>query len=129
LEQAFQGVQVAPKDFLKNLPVIFTEAVVNYEEFAARIGVSTDAVKVALAEKPPEGYIAMPNGLVRKDKLEQIRKKIEEQLGRTGRLPLPAAIKIIETEGVADATKSLETLGYKIIWHGINAEKADITKP
>jgi hypothetical protein len=86
-------------------------------------------VKATLTEKPPEGYTAMPNGLVRKDKLEQIRKKIEEQLRRTGRLPLPDAIRIIETEGVADATKSLETLGYKIAWRGINAEKAEVTKP
>ncbi len=129
LEAAFQNVQATQTGFLKTLPVIFTEAVVNYEEFAARIGVSTEAVKATLTEKPPEGYTAMPNGLVRKDKLEQIRKKIEEQLSRTGRLPLPDAIRIIETEGVADATKSLETLGYKIAWCGINAEKAEVTKP
>ena len=129
LEKAFQGVQLTQKDFLKNLPVIFTEAVVNYEEFAARIGVSTDAVKAALAENPPGGYTVMPNGLVRKDKLEQIRKRIEEQLGPTGRLHLSDAIRIIETEGVSDVTKSLETFGYKIIWHGINPEKAEVTKP
>ena len=129
LEKAFLGVQSAQKDFLKNLPVTFTEAVVNYEEFAARIGVSTDAVKEALAEKPPEGYTVMPNGLVRKDKLEQIRKRIEEQLSLTGRLHLSDAIRLIETEGVSDAAKSLETFGYKIIWHGINAEKAEVTKP
>jgi predicted nuclease of restriction endonuclease-like RecB superfamily len=129
LEQAFQGVLLTQKDFLKNLPVTFTEAVVNYEEFAARIGVSIDAAKVALAEKPPEGYTVMPHGLVRKDKLEQIRKRIEEQLSLTGRLHLSDAIRIIETEGVSDATKSLETFGYKIIWHGINAEKAEVTKP
>jgi len=129
LEGAFQSVQATQTGFLKNLPVIFTEAVVNYEEFAARIGVSTEAVKVALTEKPPEGYTVMPSGLVRKDKLEQIRKEIEEQLSRTGRLPLPDAIRIIETEGVSDATKSLETLGYKIVWRGINAEKAEVTKP
>jgi hypothetical protein len=129
LEQAFQGVQLTQKDFLKNLPVIFTEAVVNYEEFASRIGVSTDAVKAALAEKPPEGYTVMPNGLVRKDKLEQIRKRIEEQLSLTGRLHLSDAVEIIEKEGVSDAAKSLETFGYKIIWHGINAEKAEVTKP
>jgi predicted nuclease of restriction endonuclease-like RecB superfamily len=129
LERAFQGIQAKQKDFLKNLPVIFTEAVVNYDEYASRIGVSTEAVKAALAEKPPEGYTVMPNGLVRKDKLEQIKKKIEEQLDLTGRLPLPHAIEIIESEGVADATKSLETLGYKILWRGINAEKAEVTKP
>lgn len=129
LEGALQNVHATQTGFLKNLPVIFTEPVVNYDEFAARIGVSTEAVKAALTEKPPEGYTMMPNSLVRKDKLEQISKKIEEQLSRTGRLPLPDAIRIIETEGVTDATKSLETLGYKIVWRGINAEKAEVTKP
>jgi predicted nuclease of restriction endonuclease-like RecB superfamily len=129
LEQAFQGVQLTQKDFLKNLPVIFTEAVVNYEEFATRIGVSTDAVKATLAEKPPEGYTVMPNGLVRKDKFEQIRKRIDEQFSLTGHLHLSEAIGIIEKEGVSDAAKFLETFGYKIIWHGISAEKAEVTKP
>jgi len=71
----------------------------------------------------------MPNGLVRKDKLEQIRKRIEEKLGLTGRLHLSDAIRIIETEGVSDAAKSLETFGYRIIWHGINYEEAEVTKP
>ena len=129
LEQALQGVRVTQRNFLKELSVTFTEEVVEYEEFARRIGVSTEAVKAALTEKPPEGYTVMPNGLVRKDKLEQMRKKIEEQLNLTGRLSLLNAIKIIESEGVADATKSLETLGYRIIWRGINAEKAEVTKP
>jgi predicted nuclease of restriction endonuclease-like RecB superfamily len=129
LEEAIKGVQATQTGFLKNLPVIFTEAVVSYEEFAARIGVSAEAVRAALAEKPPQGYAVMPNGLVRKDKLEQIRERIEEQLSRTGRLPLPEAMRIVETEGVVDATKSLETLGYKIVWRGINAEKAEVTKP
>jgi hypothetical protein len=129
LEQAFLVVQSTQENFLKTLPVTFTEAVVNYEEFAARIGVSTDVVKAALTEKPPEGYTAMPNGLVRKDKLEQIRKRIEEQLSLTGRLHLSDAIRLIETEGILDAAKSLETFGYKIIWHGIDIEKAEVTKP
>jgi hypothetical protein len=129
LERAFQNVQTTQTDLLKSLSVIFTEPFVNYEEFAARIGISTEAVKEALTEKPPEGYTAMSDGLVRKDKLEQIRRKIEEQLGPTGRLPLPDAIRIIETEGVADATKSLEALGYRINWHGIDAEKAEVAKP
>lgn len=129
LEQAFQGVLSTQKDFLKYLPVTFTETVVDYEEFAARIGVSTDAARAALAEKPPEGYAVMPNSLVRKDKLEQIRKRIEEQLSLTGRLHLPDVIRIIEKEGVPDAAMSLATFGYKVIWHGINAEEAEVTKP
>jgi hypothetical protein len=129
LEGAFQNVQTGQTELLKNLRVVFTEPVVDFGEFAGRIGVSTEAVREALTEKPPEGYSAMSDGLVRRDKLEEIRRKLEEQLGPTGRLPLPEAMRIIESEGVADATKSLETLGYKINWHGINAEKAEVAKP
>jgi hypothetical protein len=129
LEKAFRNLQTTQMGLLKSLPVVFTEPIVNYEEFAARIGVSMEAVREALAEKPPEGYTVMPNGLVRKDKLEQMRNTIEEQLSVTGRLPLLNAIRIIESEGVADVTKSLETLGYKIVWRGINAEKAEVVKP
>jgi hypothetical protein len=30
---------------------------------------------------------------------------------------------------VRDATRALEALGYKVVWHGINIEKAEIVKP
>jgi len=129
LEEAFRRVQAKQEDLLVGLPMIFTEPVVNYEEFAARIGVSVEAVRKALTEKAPTGYTVMGNCLVRKDKLEQIRKKIEEQTSRTGRLPLFVAVKIVETEGLEDAYGTIETLGYKIFWHGISTEKAEVIKP
>jgi predicted nuclease of restriction endonuclease-like RecB superfamily len=129
LKGAFQGIQAEQTGFLKSLPVIFTEPFVKFEEFAARIGVSTDAVRAALTEKPPQGYILMPNGLVKKDKLEQIGKKVEEQISGSGRLPLSEALKIAETEGIEDATSAMEALGYRILWHGISSEKAEVIKP
>jgi len=129
LEEAFRGIQMTQKGFVKDLPVIFTEPVVNYEEFAARIGVSVEAVKTALAEKPPQDYAVLPNSLVRKDKLEEIGKRIDAQISQTSRLPLTDAVKIIEAEGVPDATSALENLGYRIVWRGISAEKADVIKP
>jgi hypothetical protein len=128
LQDAFKQVYSKQTDFLKSLPVVFTEPFVDFKEFAARIGVSTEAVRSALTEKPPDSYIVLPNGLVRKDKLEQIRKKINEQIGRAGRIPLPEAARITEEEGV-DVTCAIEALGYKILWHGINTEKAEVVKP
>lgn len=129
LEQTIQGTHEIRKEFLKTLPVKFTEAVVDYEEFATLVGVPTESVKETLTERPPEGYTAMPNGLVRIDKLEQIRRRIDQHLIPTGNLTLPEAIRIIESEGVIDAAKSLEILGYKIVWHGINIERTEVTKP
>jgi predicted nuclease of restriction endonuclease-like RecB superfamily len=129
LKGAFQGIQAEQTVFLKNLPVIFTEPFVKFEEFASRIGVSVDAVRAALTEKTPPDYILLPNGLVKKDKLEQIGKKVVEQINRSGRLPLPESIRIAETEGVEDAISAMEALGYRIVWHGINTEKAEVIKP
>jgi hypothetical protein len=128
LEQAFREVKAKQTGFVKDLPVVFTEPVVNYEEFAARIGVSSEAVKAALKEKPPQGYTVMPNEAVRKDVLEQIQKKIEEQISQKGQPSFSEVIKAIETEGVKDATSALETLGYKVVWHGISSEKAEVIK-
>jgi hypothetical protein len=129
LEQAFEGVHTSQTSFVKNLPIIFMEPIVDYEEFAGRIGVSTEAVRTALTEKTPKDYVALPNSLVRKDKLELIGTKIKEQINPTGRLPLLEALKIIEDEGIQDATSVLEAFGYRITWHGISTEKAEIHKP
>jgi predicted nuclease of restriction endonuclease-like RecB superfamily len=128
LEQAFREVKAKQTGFVKDLPVVFTEPVVNYEEFAARIGVSSEAVKVALTEKPPQGYTMMPNEAVRKDVLDQIQKRIEEQMNQKGQLWLSETVKTIETEGVKDVTSALEALGYRVIWHGISSDKAEVAK-
>ena len=128
LQEAFREVYSKQTDFLKKLPVKLTEPFVEFEEFAARIGVSAEAARAALTEKPPDNYKVLANGLIRKDKLEQIRKRIDEQTGRSGRLPLLEAAKIIEEEGV-DVTSVIKAIGYKIIWHGINTEKAEVLKP
>ena len=129
LEQAFRQVKAKQTEFVKDFPVVFTEPVVNFEEFGARIGVSFEAVKAALTEKPPQDYTVMSKGLVRKDRLEQIRKTIEEQISLKGRLSLSEAVKTIEADGVEDATGALEALGYRINWHGIDVEKAEVVRP
>jgi len=128
LEQRFKEVKTKQVGFVKELPIVFTEPVVNYEEFAARIGVSAEAVKAALADRTPQGYTVMSNELVRKDVFEQVRKKIEEQISQKGQLWLSEAIRTVEEEGVKDVTSVLKTLGYKVVWHGINSEKAEIVK-
>jgi predicted nuclease of restriction endonuclease-like RecB superfamily/DNA-binding transcriptional regulator YhcF (GntR family) len=128
LERAFREVKTKQVILVKDLRAVFTEPVVSYGEFATRIGVSPEAVKVAFAEKPPEGYVVMSNGMVRKDVLEQIHKRMEEQMSQKRKFHLTEAIRTIEAEGVEDATGALETLGYKIIWHGINSEEAEVVK-
>jgi hypothetical protein len=128
LEQAFREVKARQTGFVKDLPLVFTEPIVSYEEFASRIGVSSEAVKAALTEKPPQGYTVMSSEAVRKDVLEHIQKTIEEQIGQKGQLHFSEAVKAIETEGVKDATSVLEALGYRVIWRGISSEKAEVVK-
>ena len=129
LEEAFRGVQTKQAGFIKDLHIVFTEPVINFEELATRIGVSAEAAKTALTENPPQDYLALPNSLVRKDVVEQIDRRIGDQIKQAGRLLFSEAAKIIETDGVHDATSVLENLGYKVVWHGINTEKAEVTKP
>ena len=129
LEEAFQQVKNKEMELLKNLPIKFSETVVNYEEFAGRIGVSIESVRKTLADKPPEGYIVLPNSLVKQEKLEEIGKMIDEELNRAGRLPLSKAAEIVRVTGVKNTSNVLKTLGYRIVWVGIDPEKAEVIKP
>jgi hypothetical protein len=114
-------------EFLKNLNVTFTEPIIKFEEFAKRTGVSTEAARAALTEKTPSNYTLLPDSLIRKDKLEQLKKKLDQQIAEKGKLSLTEATKIAQTEQV-DLTAAISTLGYKIIWRGINTENAEIVK-
>jgi predicted nuclease of restriction endonuclease-like RecB superfamily len=127
LKEAYKEVQTKQTELLRNLKVTFTEPIIKFEDFAARTGVSIEAVRTALTEKTPDNYKLLPDRLIRKDKLEEIRRKLDKQLAKTEKISLTKATKIAETEQV-DLTSLIETLGYKIIWHGIDTEKAEITK-
>lgn len=129
LEHAFREVKAKQTNLVRELPIVFTEPIVNFEELAMRIGVSSESVKAALNEKPPQGYVVMSNKMVRKDRLEQIGRTIDERIRQKGRISLSEAAQTIETEGVEDATGVLEALGYKINWHGISSENAEVVKP
>ncbi len=129
LEKFYQKVKENQIKFMKSLPVKFVEPVVDYKEFATRIGVSTEAARTVLTENPPEGYAVLPNNLIKKDKFNEIRKMIEEKMDRKGPTPLPEAAKIIEKEGIKDTSNILKALGYRILWRGIDPETAIVIKP
>ncbi len=112
--------------FLENLPIVFTEPVIEYDELAQRLGVSTEAVRTRITAKPPQGYVLLANSIVQEDKLQKIKEKIQKQTKQDSHLLLPQAIKIIEEEGVRDSSSALDILGFKVVWHGISAEKAEV---
>jgi predicted nuclease of restriction endonuclease-like RecB superfamily len=128
LQEAFQEKHLQQKTFLENLQMVFTEPFVEFEEFARRIGVSAEAARAVLTAKPHDDYVVLPNGLIRKTTLKQIRKGIDQQMPSSGRILLTEAAKIAEKEGIA-ITSIIDALGYKIVWHGINTEKAEVVKP
>ncbi|MDX1813465.1 MAG: DUF790 family protein, partial [Candidatus Bathyarchaeia archaeon] len=119
LKDAFREVQIQQTELLRSLNIKFTEPIIEFEDFAARTGVSIEAVRAALTEKTPDNYTLLPDRLIRKDKLQEIRTRLDQKLSKTGKILLTEAAKIAETEQV-DLTSAIETLGYKIIWHGIN---------
>lgn len=129
LEAAFEEVKTREIKLLENLPVKFTEPIVDFDEFAQRIGVSTEAVQTVLTDNPPFEYMATPKSLVSKEKLQQIQDKLNKALKQEvkGKLTLDQATLLIESEGLSDASVILSHLGYKITWHGISSQQAEVS--
>ena len=128
LEAKFEEVKSKEIKILQGLPIKFTEPVVAFGEFAARIGVSEEAARAFLTANAPSDYVAMADVLVSNEKLLQIGRRIKEAIGAAGKLSLKEAARIIEEEGVEDSANVLAKLGYRINWRGINSEQAEISK-
>ena len=128
LEAKFEEVKSKEIKILQGLSIKFTESVVAYGEFAARVGVSEEAARAFLNANVPSDYVAMPDVLVSNEKLLQIGKRIKEAVCATGKLSLNESSRIIEEEGVEDSANVLAKLGYRIKWRGINSEQAEISK-
>jgi hypothetical protein len=64
--------------------------------------------------------------LVSEEKLRQIHAAIDEALNQSGKLTLNQATQLIEATGINDGSCVLIHLGYKIAWHGISSEQAEI---
>ena len=55
-----------------------------------------------------------------------MRQKLDQKLEGNRRLALAEAAEIAQTEGI-EITSALQTLGYKVIWHGLNAQNAEVS--
>jgi hypothetical protein len=128
LETKFEEVKSKEIKLLEGLSIRFTEPVVVFREFAARIGVSAEAARAFLAVSTPSGYVALADILVSNERLLQIGDRIRVAISQSGKLALKEAAKIIEEEGVDDSSNVLAALGYKIRWRGIDSEQAEVSK-
>jgi predicted nuclease of restriction endonuclease-like RecB superfamily len=127
LKNSYKETHAKQLEFLKNLIINFTESLVYFEEFATRIGVSTEAAREVIIQNPPENYIVWSKGLIKKEKVKQIKQKIDEKMKTKQKLPLVVVISLLNDEGI-DATSVLNSFGYKIIWRGLDLEKAEVVR-
>ena len=127
LKNAHKETYVKQLDFLKNLTINFTEPIVDFEEFATRIGISVEATREVITQNPPENYIIWSKGLLKKEKAEQIKQKIDKKMKPKKILPLGIVIALLAEEGI-DTTSIINSIGYKIIWHGLDLKKAEVVK-
>jgi predicted nuclease of restriction endonuclease-like RecB superfamily len=127
LKNAHKETHNKQQNFLKNLKMNFTEPIVDFEEFAARIDISVEATREVITQNPPENYIVWSKGLIRKEKVEQIKKKIDKKMKTKKKLPLAVVIELLAEEGIG-ATSVINSVGYKIIWRGLDIDKAEVVK-
>jgi len=102
-----------------------TASVVEMDEIAGLLGVSTESVKVAAENISIPGYLRQGDLYVQKTFLEKIDNAIQSRL-TSGRLSFGQAVKLIESLGGKNPSTILEILGYRTIWRGINPELAEI---
>lgn len=126
LQKEFEEVKIKEIKLLQEMQITFTEPLLVYAEFANRIGVSIESAQTVLTANPPTDYIPISNGLISKEKLQQISNALNNALKQSEKLTLTQATTIIEAEGTSDITNILQHLHYKIKWHGINSEQAEI---
>ena len=129
LNKEFETIKTKEIKLLQDMNITFTEPLLLYTEFAQRIGFSIEAIQTVLTNTPPPGYIPIANGLVSKEKIEQIANTLNNALQQNGKLALSQATTLIEAEGINDITNILDHLKYKIKWNGINSNQAQLIPP
>lgn len=113
--------------FLKNFKVNFTEPIVDFEEFASRIGVSVKVIREFVSQTPPNDYVIYSDGLIKKEKIKKIKQKINDKLKSHKSIPLSLAMTILSKEGI-NTTSVLSSIGYKVVWRGLDSKNARVIK-
>ncbi len=97
--------------------------VVTVQELAARLGALEEAVKHVINDIVIPGYEVLGGILIKQSRLAKIEKELERRTN-SKQLTLQEATELIDELGGRRPTAILETLGYRIQWHGINPDKA-----
>jgi len=102
-------------------------AAVTVAELAQRLGMMEEAVKEDLRHREVPGYHLLGDVLISDSTLEEIGRRIEERM-EEGVLTLNEAARLVEERGGARPSRVLEHIGYRIEWHGIDPEKAEVRR-
>jgi len=92
------------------------------EELAASSGISKEALRRTLLERPVAGFVLIGDCLIKKEKLGALEKLI------AGERFLSALTSKLEAEGIKDPYPLLNYFGYQVKWRGLNYESAEIVK-
>jgi predicted nuclease of restriction endonuclease-like RecB superfamily len=95
---------------------------VGLDELALASGVSKEAIRRRIAERPVEGFILIGDCLIKRERLGALEKVIAgEQL-------LSALMPKLEAEGIKDPYPLLNYFGYQVKWRGLSLDSAEIVK-
>ncbi|WXG44240.1 MAG: DUF790 family protein [Promethearchaeati archaeon SRVP18_Atabeyarchaeia-1] len=101
--------------------------VVDLKDLSRQMDVPVEALMKDIEERPHTGYVKVGDQLVSESLLKEIDERFETLLAN-GAVTLFAASKLIEEIGIRSPQALLSQLGYEISWHGINPDKAVISK-
>ncbi len=112
---------------LRNRRFEIQKPVVELGELAETLNVQEEALRKVLEERDIPGYTNVGDLLIDSSRLGEIHKLLEKRLGR-GELALNEASKIIQNAGVKNSIDVLATLGYVVMWQGLDPKLARVKR-
>lgn len=98
--------------------------VVSLEELTKQLQTSKEALRRNLQTVPVKGYKLIDDILVSENKLDDIDRK----LSQLGEARLSTVAELMQDIGIGIHPQVLEALGYDVKWHGLDPDKAIISK-
>jgi len=98
--------------------------VVSLQELAEQLQTSKEALRRRLKTAPEKGYRLIGDFLVSEKKLDDI----DSRLSQLEEARLSTVKELMQDIGIGVAYQVLEALGYDVKWHGLDQDKAIISK-
>ncbi len=109
---------------MANVELSLQGDVVFLEELAKKLQTSKEVILRKLETTPVKGYRLIGEILVSEKKLDEIDAKVKQ----LGEAKLPTVIELMRDIGIGAPYQVLEALGYHVNWHGLDPDKATISK-